>query len=100
MTRRYTASQLTERDHQILYWTGHAGIASLAQLTRHFWSGKRESTACTRLAQLVKAGYLDAQFCAAHVPGEPVYSLTRKGWLLFKPPMRDRLQIGLPAPAA
>jgi hypothetical protein len=100
MTRRYTASQLTERDHQILYWTGHAGIASLAQLARHFWSGKQESTAGTRLTQLVKAGYLDAEFCRTDVPWEPVYSLTRKGWLLFKPPMRDRLHIGLPAHAA
>src|SRR5690242_19880705 len=100
MTRSAAASQLTERDRQILYWTGHAGIASRSQLARHFWAGKQEATAGKRLAQLGKAGYLDMAFCAAYMPGEQIYSLTRKGWLLFEASTRDKLQIGLPAPAA
>jgi hypothetical protein len=100
MTCRHAASQLTERDRQILYWTGHAGIASRSQLARHFWAGKQEATAGKRLAQLVKAGYLDMRFYGATMPGERIYSLTRKGWLVFDAYTRDKLQIGLPTAAA
>jgi DNA-binding MarR family transcriptional regulator len=100
MMRRDAASQLTERDRQILYSTGRTGIASRSQLARHFWPGKQEATANKRLAQLVKAGYLESTFSAARGPREPIYSLTRKGCLLFDPSTRAKLQIGLPAQAA
>jgi hypothetical protein len=100
MTRRNVASQLTERDRQILYWTGRTGIASRSQLARHFWPGKQEATANKRLAQLVNAGYLESTFSAARSPREPIYWVTRRAWLLFDPSTRAKLQIGLPAQAA
>jgi hypothetical protein len=98
MPRRYAVKRITERDRQILQWTGRHGLASDEQLARRFWSGKRVSTARDRLAQLAKAGYLEQHACDARKPGERVYSLTRQGRLLFTGAERERLQVGLPAP--
>ncbi len=90
---------MTARDRNILFWTGQAGIASLDQLARHFWAGKSKHTALDRLRQLVRAGYLEMHVCDVRIPGETVYTLSEKGYMQFGYAYRERLHIGLPAPA-
>jgi hypothetical protein len=98
MARREAARQLTARDRAILRWIGQAGIASLDQAARFAWPGRSAATAQDRLRRLVKAGYLQQTTCDARQPGEPVYTLTRAGWVLFPRQERERLRIGLPLP--
>jgi hypothetical protein len=98
MARRNAAHQLTDRDRAILCWIGQAGIATVDQVARFAWPGRSMETARDRLRRLVKAGYLQQTTCDARQPGEPVYTLTRAGWLMFPRQERERLRIGLPLP--
>ncbi len=97
MARRYAARQLTARDRDLLHWIGQAGIATEGQIHRRYWAGKLLGTAQDRLLQLRKAGLVEQQVCDVVRPGEPVYTLTRKGRLLFTHAERARLHVGLPA---
>lgn len=98
MAHRFAARQLTARDRELLRWIGQAGIAGEGQIHRRYWAGKRLGTAQDRLLQLRKAGLVEQQRCDVARPGETVYTLTRKGRLLFERAERPRLHVGLPAP--
>jgi DNA-binding PadR family transcriptional regulator len=77
-------------------WIGHAGIAAETQIHRGFWAGRHIVTAQDRLAQLVKAGYLERTTCDARGQEEVVYALTRLGRRQFAAAEREQLQVGLP----
>ncbi|MDQ2808015.1 MAG: replication-relaxation family protein [Chloroflexota bacterium] len=97
MAHRFAARQLTTRDRELLRWIGQAGIASEGQIHRRYWAGKRLGTAQDRLLQLRKAKLVEQHRCDVARPGETVYTLTRKGRLLFEQAERSRLHVGLPA---
>lgn len=98
MARRYAARQVTARDLRLLQWIGQAGIASQDQLHRHFWAGQQPETAQNRLAQLVKAGYLQTTLCdVRRADGEVVYMLTDEGRQQFAPQDQATLRVGWPA---
>ena len=91
--------QLTERDLAILQWVGQAGIATVDQVAKRFWMGRTVATARGRVRQLIRAGYLDAHACNVRRSGEAVLCLTAAAYGLFSPAQRERLHMGLPAPA-
>ncbi len=93
------AKQLTPRDTAILQWVGQAGIASLDQVARRFWSGRSLQTGLRRMRRLVRAGYLEMHFCNVRRPGEVVFCMAEWGYRQFSSAQRERLQVGLPAPA-
>lgn len=97
MAGKRAARQITARDEALLRRIGQAGIAGEAQLHRDYWAGAQLRTAQDRLTQLSKAGYIERQVCDVRRPGEVVYTLTRKGRLLFDQAERPRLHVGLPA---
>lgn len=96
MARRNPVGRLTERDREILRWTGQGGVATLDQLARRFWLGAQTQTTMDRLRQLVKAGYIEVHFCDARCSGEQVFTLTEKGASLLEPALRKHLCTGLP----
>jgi hypothetical protein len=80
-------------------WIGQAGVASLDQLARRFWPGKRPGTASDRLRRLVQAGYLEMQVWDGRQPGERIFALTHKGYMQLGSASREQLHVGFPAPA-
>ncbi len=57
---------LTERDTELLRWTGQGGVASLDQLWRKFWPEAKRQSCYDRLQLLRKAGLLDKEFIDIH----------------------------------
>jgi hypothetical protein len=77
-------------------WVGRAGIAAETQIHRGFWAGRNIQTTRDRLAQLVRAGYLEQTTCDARGKEEVVYTLTHRGRRQFTAAEREQLQVGLP----
>jgi hypothetical protein len=103
VARRSPARRITERDREILRWTGQGGIASLSQLARRFWPCCAEETALDRLRQLVKADYL-AMYVWDQGTGlseyeRRLFTLTERGFLLFSPAERLLFYTSPPSPA-
>ena len=98
MPSKPKAKILTERDRQILQFVGQGGVARLDQLRRRHWPDAQEQTAHDRLDQLVKAGWLESQYCdqARDYNSGLVFTLTDKGAAHFTAAERKRFIIGLP----
>lgn len=102
MARRNAVGRLTERDREILRWTGQGGVATLDQIARRFWRGAQTQTTMDRLRQLVKGGYLATHLCDSRCPGgreQRVFTLTQQGTMQFSPPERQHFYVGPPPPA-
>ncbi|MBN9392884.1 MAG: hypothetical protein J0I20_32935 [Chloroflexi bacterium] len=88
---------LTERDMELLRWTGQGGVAALDQLWRKFWPGAKIQSCYDRLQLLRKAGLLGKSFIDIHMlSAVPAYFLTQKGAELFPREEYERFIVGLP----
>jgi predicted ArsR family transcriptional regulator len=91
------AKVLTDRDRALMQFIGEGGIASLDQIARRHWT-TGAANAENRLAQLQRAGYLQAHTNDTRKPGQPerLYALTKKGAGVFDQVQRKRLWVGKP----
>ena len=92
-------TQITERDRSVFEYIGTHGCATSEQIRRLFWDGRKLQTCTDRLAQLVRAGFLQTAPTQCRGTEESMFWIGREARLLFPDELRARFDTGRPARA-